>query len=461
MSPTGDSVTLRFVDAELRTVIQTIGRFLDRPVLIGTVPPVRVVLETPRPFARAELRALLEGLAQSHQLELTTEPTFYRIGQRPSAPPVAATPQGGPRQLFVHRLRHAKAGDVAAIVNQLFGGGGEFSSRSGQTLEGSLSAQLRQNVVPPVGAVQAPVRSVVAELSGAMTVVPDEATNSILVRGSASDNAVIGEAISQLDIRPLQVLIRVLIVEMRRDRTLSLGTDLHVPQRKVNDPKMIVSGTLTGGGQPGVLEIDIMKLGPLELDARIRAAQSRGDARIVSRPVILASNGQQARILVGSQRPFVQVSRSLPTDVPSRDQVIQYRNVGTELTVIPTINADGFVSMEILQEVSNATSETQFGAPIISTREAATRALVRDSQTVVIGGLRDQQNETNRGGIPILSRIPWIGALFGSEDRRATGTELYLFITPIVLRDDQAADRATAEALERSKEAVDKKLEKP
>ena len=62
---------------------------------------------------------------------------------------------------------------------------------------------------------------------------------------------------------------------------------------------------------------------------------------IISRPVLLASNNTEARFLVGSQRPFVQVSRSLPTDTPVRDQVVQYRDVGTKLTVRPTNNQDG------------------------------------------------------------------------------------------------------------------------
>src|SRR6185436_3921328 len=119
----------------------------------------------------------------------------------------------------------------------------------------------------------------------------------------------------------------------------------------------------------------------------------------------------------GTQRPFVQVSRSLPTDTPTRDQVIQYRDVGTKLTVRPTINEDGYVSLLIQQEISAATSESQFDAPIISTREVRTQVLVRDSQTVVLGGLTDQTREKSSSGIPFLSGIPLIGGLFGSSRR--------------------------------------------
>lgn len=168
---------------------------------------------------------------------------------------------------------------------------------------------------------------------------------------------------------------------------------------------------------------------------------------IISRPVLLASNNTEARFLVGSQRPFVQVSRSLPTDTPTRDQVVQYRDVGTKLTVRPTINQDGYVSLVIQQEINAATNETQFDAPVISTREAATQVLVRDGQTIVLGGLRDQQRDRVRSGVPLLSGLPIIGGVFGSQSDRKSSTELYLFLTPRILRTDADADSVTVPRL--------------
>jgi len=169
--------------------------------------------------------------------------------------------------------------------------------------------------------------------------------------------------------------------------------------------------------------------------------------QIVSRPVLLASNNTEARFLVGSQRPFVQVSRSLPTETPTRDQVIQYRDVGTRLTVRPTINQDGYVSLLIQQEVNQATSEVAFDAPVISTREASTRVLVRDGQTIVLGGLRDHQRDVTRSGVPLLSSLPLIGGLFGSASRQTNETELYLFLTPRIIKTDADVDSVTGPRL--------------
>jgi len=453
-----DSISVRFVEADIRAVIQALGRYLAKPVLVGNLQATRVSLETPAPVPRTAVAQLLKGLVESQNLAFTEDSAFFRI-----APPALDRPRppggvgSGGRdtaavQLFVIRLRHARAADVAATVNLLFGAGGEFSGRAGLATP-TLSDELRRNVVPPAGgappaagAPASPAGAKAATLSGSVTIVPDQLTNSLLIRASQADFDVLRQAVEQLDIRPLQVLIEVLIVEARHDRSFSLGADFLVPPQSADKGDGSVDATSTGGGL-GDLVIHLMNLGHADINATLRAAASKGDVQIVSRPVLLASNNTEARLLVGSQRPFVQVSRSLPTDTPTRDQVVQYRDVGTRLTIRPTINQDGYVSLLVQQEVNQATSEVQFDAPVISTREAVTQVLVKDGQTIVLGGLRDRQRDVTQTGIPILSGIPIIGGLFGSADRRKTETELYLFLTPRIIKTDADADSVTAPRL--------------
>ncbi len=191
---------------------------------------------------------------------------------------------------------------------------------------------------------------------------------------------------------------------------------------------------MTGLGL-GDFVLRIMNLGGVDLDATLTAAAARGEVAILSRPVVLATNNETAEILVGSQRPFIQVQRTLPTDDAVRDQIVQYKDVGTRLIVKPTISADGYVTLEVTQEVNSATAETQFDAPIISTRTVSTRLLIKDGQTIVLGGLTDRQRDRNQGGVPVLSSIPLLGGLFGRSSRRATETELFLFLTPRVIRE--------------------------
>jgi general secretion pathway protein D len=184
-------------------------------------------------------------------------------------------------------------------------------------------------------------------------------------------------------------------------------------------------------------------LGSVDLTLTLRAAATRGDVSILSRPVLLAANNEPAEILVGSQRPFVQVQRALPTDAPIRDQVVQFKDVGTQLTVVPTASDDGYVMLQVAQEVNAATAEVAFDAPVISTRSVHTQLLVKDGQTAVLGGLVDRQHDITKSGLPLLSDVPVIGGLFGKQIERVTETELFIFLTPRVLRTDEDLDAAS------------------
>lgn len=446
---TGDSVIdVRFVDVELPVVIRSLGRYLDRPVFLSDVPDLRVSFETPRPIEARDVIDILHGLLDTHGLVVDSADAFYRVRRRPdTSARRAAGSDGGALQagnlhLFVHHLRHARASDVSRAIGLLFGINVSASARS-ELQGGTLSEELARS--EPAGE---PVPSQEPSSGmGPVTIVADDVTNALFIRSDSADYAAISNAVQRMDLRPLQVLIEVVIAEVRRDRLFSLGVDASVEDISVDAGDGALSGMLAGGGLADLV-VRVMNLASFDLNAVLRAAVSRGDARIVSRPVVVAVNNREASILVGSQRPFVQVSRSLPTDTPTRDQVIQYRDVGTKLTVIPTINADGFVSLVLRQEASAATSETQFDAPVISTREIETELLVRDGQTIILGGMLETQHEVVKTGVPLLSALPVLGGLFGFQERRSTETELFLFITPQILGTDEQVDAATAEAIE-------------
>jgi len=319
----------------------------------------------------------------------------------------------------------------------------------------TLAEELRQNLVPPAEAAQQaqqqkPVIEKVAELKGDITIIPDTRTNSLLIRASRGDFDLIRAAVEQLDVRPLQVLIEVVIAELRRDRSLSFGVGVLVPRQKVEGSNTEVSGSTTGLSA-GDFVLTVMKLGTVDVTATLNAAASRGDVTILSRPVVLAANNESAEILVGSQRPFVQVQRALPTDAPLRDQVIQFKDVGTRLAVRPTISDDGYVMLHVVQEVNAATAEIAFDAPVISTRTIQTQLLVKDGHTAVLGGLADKQRDVTRAGVPVLSGLPIIGGLFGRQTRHATETELFVFLTPRVIRTDEDLDAASDSVGDRTK----------
>lgn len=442
-----DSVTARFVNADLRLAVQALARFLDRPVMFGPVGEVRITLETPHPVPRDQLPDLIRGLLRPYGLVLTEDPGYYTVA--PAPPPAAPSPAPGASaagavQLFVVHVRHARAADVAATVNALYGRAGALGEIGGAP--STLAEGLRQNLVPPAGAPETaqpqPVVPQAAELKGDVTIIPDSRTNSLLVRASREDFDLIRAAVQELDVRPLQVLIEVIIAEVRRDRSIGYGLEAILPSQQIPGTHAVASGSTTGF-DAGDVVLKVMHLGTGDLSATLSAAATRGDVTILSRPVVLAANNESAEIMVGSQRPFIQVQRALPTDAPLRDQVVQFKDVGTRLTVRPTISDDGYVTLRVAQEINAATAEVAFDAPVISTRTIQTQLLVQDGHTAVLGGLADRQRDETRAGVPVLSSLPLIGGLFGHQVRQTTETELFVFLTPRVIRTDQDLDDAS------------------
>jgi general secretion pathway protein D len=462
-----DSVTIRIAVTELRSAVQILQPYLDRPVIfVGAGSGPQVSLETPRPIARADVPRLLRGLLESHGYELVSDSASgtyrARAKEQPPTHLLAGLPQlgGAPMQpapvragaapeLFVIALRHARAVEVAGTVNALFSRGGVAGAPSApptRTLSEELRGNQMQPLETPLPQSMAGAAGRSATLTGELTIVADPHANSLLIRANRADFELIQAAVTQIDVRPAQALIEVLIVEARRDRNFSLGVDASVGDRKVaHTENTTVGGDFTPGSAGlGDFSLRVMGVSGIDLEARITAAAGRGDVKVVSRPVVLAANDEQAEVIVGSQRPFVQLSRSLPTNDAVRDQVVQYKDVGTKLTVRPSISVDGTVQLNVTQEVSNATTETAFNAPVISTRSIRTDLLVHDGQTIVLGGLTDKQRDVQSEGIPILSSIPLIGGFFGRQTRSTIETELFIFLTPRVIRTDEDAERLTA-----------------
>ncbi|MBX6364444.1 MAG: hypothetical protein IRZ00_11300 [Gemmatimonadetes bacterium] len=477
-SAPGDSVTLDFQDADIRVVITTLAAAGGINVAYSSLPSIPLTMHLQRPIPRSAVRGLPDGILAANGLKGEEQNGVLRITEAapdpvpqaaaPPAPSPARTglPGAQGERLHIYRVKHARAPQLAATLYGLFGGGSGYAPTFGLSRTG-LSDQLRAQQLPTSyagltgqgGGAATPAPSPTYGLAGGgqirLQIAADEFSNSIVFRGSDEDWNLIREAIEALDVRPLQVLIEVLIAEVRRTRDFDLGLSLEVPEQRLPAGRGRAAGKIEGL-EDGTIGVQLKSLGGVSADAVISALSSRADVNILSRPVILAQNNVEARILVGSQRPFIQVTRALPTDAPIRDQVIQYRDVGTSLAILPTINEDGYVNLQLVQEVSTATGETQFGAPVISTRQASTQLLVKNDQTVVLGGLIDKQQEQTRGGIPLLKDLPLLGWLFGSTQRSTFQTELFLFLTPHIVRSDEDVERLRRSIEEHAEEVKDR-----
>jgi general secretion pathway protein D len=374
---------------------------------------------------------------------------------------------------YVYALKHASADELAATLSELFGVSVPVSgerSRVKALEDRSLSSELetfrrreqeslqqrRETPIPSVPAPQparpagrdtAGARATVDGLVGQTTIVPDPATNSLVIRTAPPNFPVLQETISQLDVRPAQVLLEVLIAEISLTRATQYGVNWRLFTREIVGQDGGITGAFgqdladSALGADGGLGVSVVSLGTVDVRGVLQALASRTNVRILSTPRVLALNNEEARILVGSQVPFTQSTRT-GLDVVV-DQSVQFRNVGTQLTVVPTVNTDGYVTFRILQEVSALSAQTieaALNAPVITTREAETSALVRSGRTIIIGGLIDETEQKIRSGIPILQDLPVLGALFRSERNGRSRTELAIFVTPHVVFNDEAAD---------------------
>jgi general secretion pathway protein D len=336
---------------------------------------------------------------------------------------------------------------------------GKGLSSSLQGLETRELESVQQRTQIPLEAPPAPAQSDTAQsagrlpagsLVGGTTIVPDQSTNSLVIRTAPPNVSVLQGTIEQLDVRPAQVLLEVLIAEVNLDKSTQFGINWNAFSQKGFGGSDSTRGILGGvGPQVGDSSLSslagavvrVVTMGTINVRAVLQALAAHTNVTVLSAPRVLALNNEKARILVGSQVPFT--SASLTSLNAVVDQVVQYQNVGTQLTVLPTVNNDGYVTFRILQEVSELSTSTVAAAqnsPIITTREAETSAIVKTGHSVVIGGLIGETRSDMVSGIPLLESIPLLGNLFKTKSTDHQRTELAIFLTPHIVTTDEEAD---------------------
>jgi type II secretory pathway component GspD/PulD (secretin) len=497
---TPEGFVLDFQDQELRVVLSAIAEAGGLNVTFANLPATKVTLRMGQQVTKAEALDVLRGVAEVNGLKMTEGPSLIRIeGTRTLTPQQTQQQlvQQAQLKLFTYRLKHASAVTLAPVLMSLLtgtaggavqganpanvfgngvvgvpgaagrggaggggGGGGGGAGGGGGGGRGTVTADAagapggggggfninlpggRGNVGIAQALQQAFGGAALTAAASQMRIVAEDATNSLIVRATDSDWALVQQVLGSVDLRPLQVLIEVTIVQVQRTHDLSLG--ISGQQTKVNSSGGLDT-TIKFASQASPNDIVALLTGgkgAVQYAVALNALQSRGDVKVLSLPVIIAQNNKQAILNVGQNVPFVQVSQSAAIVGTGLVQTIQYQSVGTTLTITPIINPDGYVNLTVSQTDDNATNDVQFNAPIISQRQASTQVFIRDGQTTVIGGLTDNTTSTTVSGIPILSKIPWIGGiLFGNTQKTVTADELYLFLTPHVVSSDEDIDK--------------------
>ena len=304
-------------------------------------------------------------------------------------------------------------------------------------------------------------------------VVADEVTNSLVLLATKKDYGDIREVLRRLDVVPRQVLIEVLVAEVTLGEDLQFGVEFAAAQLSRNDALGRITGETTPNNSSGTTtSASIFDLGgvignrfpevsPLPAngffgvisDNRnfavvMNAAAGKNKLKVLSAPHLMTADNHEAHILVGEEVPIVTTQENGGTQTRGTSNVlqnIQYRDTGVILTVLPQVNSEGLVNMQIHQEVSQVKKEITGGidSPTFSTRESETTVVVQSGESILIGGIIDDIVDRSRSGIPFLMDIPVVGRAFRVDSDNVRRTELIVLVTPHVVRDRQESRNAT------------------
>jgi general secretion pathway protein D len=244
----------------------------------------------------------------------------------------------------------------------------------------------------------------------------------------------IDDLIKKLDTKPPQVKIQARVVEVSSSDAAELGIDwqmVHSPSGSTIESIYPIENRVHG--------IDF-NLGTFSAEAfediiiRIHALETLGKADIMFEPSVMTLDNEMAQMIVAEKLPIL---RTFETEFRATTGV-EFINVGISLSVIPHITEDGYVIMDAMPQVDSVKGWTAGDQPqpIISSRVAHTRVRVKDGETFAISGLIKDEKTDTRSAIPILGRIPLLGRLFGSTNTDSAKTDLMIFITPTIFRDN-------------------------
>ncbi len=347
--------------------------------------------------------------------------------------------EGGDTQ--VRYLRYTNATDLATKLQSQYSGTG-------------AQAAAGKDAAPPAQ-------------RGEIGIWADDSTNALIITAPPKIMKSMMAIIDKLDIRRAQVLVEAVIVEVTSDRAAELGVTWAVGNANLDNAVGLtkfpgttgvtgVAGALLGSGtsttSPASLIGDGLTLGVGRLRdsgvsfvALLEALESDGTSNIIGTPVLVTLDNEEAEIKVGQEVPFVTGSYTnggtggTSTNTVNPFQTIQREQVGLSLKLTPQINEGDALRLKIAQEISSLLPSSAAVDLITSNRSINTTVIVQDGATLVLGGLIQDQVSEKQQRVPILGRIPLLGALFRNNETTKTKTNLMVFIKPTILRDNVQA----------------------
>jgi len=374
---------------------------------------------------------------------------------------------------FVYYVENGEAKTLAGILKSLYGKQ-KSDSQSGKPVTQPTQPAIRRPgqapapqppAAPQAGAVV--LEGVAGTIEGDVVFDSYEDINALIIKSTPRAYLTLLDTIKKLDTQPKQVLIEVLIAEVSLDDTTELGLEwvLKGHSRINNQNFDYLAGntqnprtffdTDTTTGTDFSKFVPVVSSGlfaniidPTQFNILINAAATSDKVNVLASPHILALDNKEAKIEIADEVPVASTISQPQTTTDLTTSQIQFKSVGTILTVTPQINEKKQVTLKISQEVSELGKNVLIGGEAyqgFTTRKANTTAIVQDGHTLVIGGLIKETASKTSSGIPFLSKLPLFGYLFGTTSDTIVRQELILMVTPHVVGNQEEADMLTEE----------------
>lgn len=370
------------------------------------------------------------------------------------------------KQIRVMKLQYAKAADISRALNQIKTNLGRIVADEGSnTIVLIDMPETLQGMVDFVQKTDSPIETRIFSLNyataeklspklqeavtkGVGSIKIDERTNKVIVTDYPDRINEIARIITAFDEKPMQVLIDAQILEVKPSDQFQMGVNWEYFIKKNFDLKTTLPLTTQS-----VLSVGAAA-GPAGIASAIVAGQYKGvidilrtvgEVNVLSSPRIMVLNNQEAKIHIGRRDAYITSTTSQSgTGTAITSQSVNFVDIGIQLRVTPTINKDGFVTMKIKPEVSDAVAklvksqDQDTEVPIVSTSESETTVVVKDGVTIIIGGLAQDKKAKTVKKIPVLGDIPFLGMLFRSTDERIEKDELVILLTPHIMSGEKS-----------------------
>ncbi|MEK6714615.1 MAG: secretin N-terminal domain-containing protein [Candidatus Omnitrophota bacterium] len=373
-------IDIDYRDVDIKEIARAFSEISGKNIIVSSEAKAVVTLK----MARVDWRTALEVILDTYNLAAIEKENFIIIT---TAERRRMQEESGNLETKIIRLNFSQVGDVQGILTSL------LSSRG--------------------------------------TINTDTRTNSLIVTDIKERVKRVEDVALQLDISTPQVLIEALIIDVKLTDAFkwgvieTLANEISIASATENKWKLASNALNVSGGATAMWGNPVLK--SADLDLTLQSIVTNTETEILANPRIVTLDNLAATIDILTKKPYQTTGQA---EGGGTLTTTEFLDIGIKLEVTPHITKDNFISVEVNTEYGAESGDPVGGVPVVANRKAATNVLVRDGETIVLGGLRRRDFTLNKSKIPILADIPFLGNLFKKHDKSVTETELVIFITP-------------------------------